>query len=87
MNLIGQISRTISLSVRLFGNIIAGEMIVAVIFMLVPPVAPLIMQVFGIIVGLLQAYVFTALSCTYIGAAVETQPTPETTKEKVANAE
>ena len=70
LNIIGQFSRTLSLTLRLFGNIIASEMIVAVIFVLVPAGAAIPLQLLGMFTALLQAYVFTVLTCTYIRSAV-----------------
>jgi F-type H+-transporting ATPase subunit a len=76
--LIGQLSRTLSLTLRLFGNIISGEMIIAILFALVPLFVPLPMQGFSIFVGLLQAYIFSVLASTYIAAGVEaTEPLPK----------
>ncbi len=68
---IGQLSRTLSLTLRLFGNIVSGEIIVAVIFSLVPPIAPLPLAGLSMITGVLQAYIFTVLASLYIGSAVE----------------
>ena len=82
LELISHVSRTLSLSIRLFGNIFSGEMIVAVIFSLVPLIAPLPLQIFTMAMGLLQAYVFTALASVYIGAAVEASM-PVTTAEEM----
>lgn len=69
-DLIGYLSRTMSLTLRLFGNIIASEVIVAVIFSLVPVGAPLIMVALTAIGTLMQAYVFTVLNASYIANAV-----------------
>ena len=82
LELIGQISRTLSLTLRLFGNMISGEMIVAIIFALLPLFIPLPMVGLGIFVGLLQAYIFTVLASTYIGAAVETTESKPDNKTK-----
>ena len=71
LEIIGQLSRTLSLTLRLFGNVISTEMIVAVIFMLVPLIAPLPLIGFSIFTGILQAYIFTSLATVYIGAALE----------------
>jgi F-type H+-transporting ATPase subunit a len=71
MEIVGQLSRTLSLTVRLFGNIISTELIVAVIFMLVPLIVPLPLIVFSMFTGLLQAYIFTALAAVFIGAGLE----------------
>lgn len=68
--IIGQISRTLSLSLRLFGNIISGELIAAIVFGLVPLIAPLPFVGLSLFLGILQAYVFTALSSLYIDLAV-----------------
>ena len=70
---IGQLSRTMSLTLRLFGNVISSECVVAVIFSLIPPVAPLIMMAFGALTGVLQAYIFIILASSYIGSAVGTE--------------
>jgi len=71
LDLIGQLSRTLSLSLRLFGNIIAGEIIVAVIYRLVKPIAPLAMVGLGLITAVLQAYIFTILATSAISSAVQ----------------
>jgi F-type H+-transporting ATPase subunit a len=71
LDLIGYVSRTTSLALRLFGNVIGGEMIVAVLFSLVPVGIPLIMVALTSITGILQAYVFTALAASYINMNLE----------------
>ena len=71
--IIGQVSRTLSLSLRLFGNIISGELISAIVFGLVPLIAPLPFVGLSLFLGILQAYVFTALSSLYIDMAVSTK--------------
>jgi F-type H+-transporting ATPase subunit a len=71
LEVISQLSRTLSLTLRLFGNIISTELIVAVIFALVPLLVPLPLVGFSMFTGLLQAYIFTALASVYIGAALE----------------
>lgn len=72
LEIIGQLSRTLSLTLRLFGNVISTEMIVAVIFMLVPLVAPLPLAALSMITGVLQAYIFTVLAAVYISTGVKT---------------
>jgi F-type H+-transporting ATPase subunit a len=69
--LIGQFTRTLSLTLRLFGNVLSIELIVAVIFALMPLFVPLPLIAFSIFTGLLQAYIFTALAAVYIGAGLE----------------
>jgi F-type H+-transporting ATPase subunit a len=68
LDLIGYFSRTTSLTLRLFGNIIGGEIVVAVLAALVPVGVPLVMVALGTITGILQAYVFTVLASSYIGS-------------------
>ena len=68
---IGQLSRTLSLTLRLFGNIVSAQLILVVIFALAPLFVPLPLIGFGLFTGLLQAYIFTILAAVYIGAALE----------------
>ncbi len=76
MELISHVSRTLSLTLRLFGNIISTELIVAVVFALVPLFLPLPLVAFSMLTGVLQAYIFTVLAAVYIGAALEaSEPT------------
>ncbi|MGC9332578.1 MAG: F0F1 ATP synthase subunit A [Anaerolineae bacterium] len=75
LEIVSQISRTISLSIRLFGNILSGELIVAIIFALVPLFVPLPLVGLSMFTGLLQAYIFTALATVYIASALQaTEP-------------
>jgi F-type H+-transporting ATPase subunit a len=70
LELIGQVSRTMSLTLRLFGNVISTEIIIAVVTSLVPLVVPLVFVAFSMFTGALQAYIFTVLAAVYIGSAV-----------------
>lgn len=70
LELIGQLSRTLSLTLRLFGNVLSTAMIVAVVFSLLPLIAPLPLIGFSMFTGVLQAYIFTVLAAVYIAAAV-----------------
>jgi F-type H+-transporting ATPase subunit a len=71
LDLIGYVSRTMSLTLRLFGNVVGGEIVVAVLTQLVPIGVPLIMVALSSITGILQAYVFTVLTASYIASMVE----------------
>ncbi len=71
MELISHVSRTLSLTLRLFGNIISTELIVAVVFMLIPLGVPLLLVAFSMLTGILQAYIYTVLAAVYIGAGLE----------------
>jgi F-type H+-transporting ATPase subunit a len=68
-NIIGELSRTLALAVRLFGNIMSGEMIVAILLSIVPLFFPIVMQLLGMLVGVIQAYIFAVLATVYIGSA------------------
>lgn len=70
LEIFGHLSRTLSLTLRLFGNIVSGEMVVAVIASLVPVIAPLPLTGLSMFTGILQAYIFTSLAAVFIGAAV-----------------
>lgn len=69
-NLIGEISRTLALAVRLFGNIMSGGMIVAILLSISPFIFPIVMKLLGLLTGVVQAYIFSILATVYIAAAV-----------------
>ena len=71
IEVIGHISRPVSLSVRLFGNIFGKEVLLMVLFMLVPFLVPLPIYFLGIFVAVLQTYVFMMLTMIYISGALE----------------
>lgn len=71
LEIIGQISRTLSLSLRLFGNVLSGELIASILLSLVPLFVPLPMMGLSMLLGILQAYVFTALASVYVASAIE----------------
>lgn len=72
-HIISEISRTIALSVRLFGNIMSGSMIVAILLIITPFVFPMIMNVLGLLTGMVQAYIFTILATVYIASGIEVE--------------
>jgi len=69
-NLISEASRTLALAVRLFGNIMSGGMIVAILLSITPFVFPIVMSALGLLTGTVQAYIFSILATVYIAAAV-----------------
>lgn len=71
IEIIGHLSRPLSLSMRLFGNIFGKEVLLIVLFMLVPFLVPLPIYFLGIFVAVLQTYVFMMLTMIYIGGALE----------------
>jgi F-type H+-transporting ATPase subunit a len=70
LELIGEISRIISFSFRLFGNVFAGEVLLTVIAFIVPYIAPLPFYGLELFVGFIQALVFTMLSLVFIKSAI-----------------
>ena len=68
-NIIGELSRTLALAVRLFGNVMSGSLVVAVLVAIVPIFVPIVMEVLGLLIGQVQAYIFAVLATVYIGAA------------------
>lgn len=71
--LIGELSRTVALAVRLFGNIMSGQLAVAILLSLVPFLFPVALQILGLITGLVQAYIFAVLAMVYIASATRVQ--------------
>jgi F-type H+-transporting ATPase subunit a len=80
-NIIGEVSRTLALAVRLFGNIMSGGMIVAILLSISPFIFPIIMNMLGLLTGTVQAYIFSILATVYIAAAIRNSK--EKTKSKV----
>ena len=70
-NLIEEVTRPVSLSFRLFGNITGEHIVVAVLAMIVPYLVPVPMSLFGLFTGFIQALVFTMLAMTYLAQAVD----------------
>jgi F-type H+-transporting ATPase subunit a len=75
-NIIGELSRTLALAVRLFGNMMSGAMIVAILLTITPFIFPIFMTALGLLTGMVQAYIFTILAGVYIAAATLT-PKPK----------
>ncbi len=67
-NIISELSRTLALAIRLFGNIMSGTVIAAMMLAIAPLFFPVVMQALGLIIGLMQAYIFAILSMVYIAA-------------------
>ncbi len=70
IEIISHLSRMLSLSVRLFGNIFGEELVVIVLMLIAPFVVPVPMMLFGVFGSFLQAFVFTMLTVIYLGGAV-----------------
>jgi F-type H+-transporting ATPase subunit a len=77
-NIISEFSRTLALAVRLFGNMMSGTMILAILLTITPYLLPIAMSVLGLLTGMVQAYIFSILATVYIAAATRTsKPRPE----------
>ncbi len=68
-NIISELSRTLALAVRLFGNMMSGAMIIAVLLTITPFIFPVVMSLLGLLTGMVQAYIFSILAAVYISAA------------------
>jgi F-type H+-transporting ATPase subunit a len=79
-NIISELSRTLALAVRLFGNIMSGGVIISVLLSITPFIFPIVMNVLGLLTGTVQAYIFSILATVYIAAA-----TTETKKSEPIN--
>ena len=81
-NIISEISRTLALAVRLFGNMMSGAMIIGILLTITPFIFPIVMTVLGLLTGMVQAYIFSILAAVYIAAAtrkpkVKPEPAPK----------
>jgi F-type H+-transporting ATPase subunit a len=79
-NIISELSRTLALAVRLFGNMMSGAMIVGILLTITPFIFPIIMNLLGLLTGMVQAYIFSILATVYIAAATRTrqrEPQPD----------
>ena len=79
-NIISEFSRTLALAVRLFGNMMSGTMILAILLTITPFIFPVAMSVLGLLTGTVQAYIFSILAAVYIASATRAgKPKPEQT--------
>lgn len=76
-HIINEFSRTVALAVRLFGNMMSGVVILAILLSITPLIFPIVMSAFGLLVGTVQAYIFSILAAVFIAAAAQ-----ESGKEK-----
>lgn len=87
-NLISEVSRTLALAVRLFGNMMSGAMIIGILLTITPFLFPVVMTLLGLLTGMVQAYIFTILAAVYIAAAIRAKKpaadtgTTDSSKEK-----
>jgi F-type H+-transporting ATPase subunit a len=80
-NVIGELSRTVALAVRLYGNIMSGTVLAGILLSLAPFFFPVLVQLLGLLTGMIQAYIFAVLAMVYIASAAaasrEDEPTTE----------
>ena len=79
-HVMGEFSRTLALAVRLFGNLMSHEKVIAILLAVTPLFFPIVMQALGLLIGLIQAYIFAILAMVYIASA--SQAHEEEHKEK-----
>jgi F-type H+-transporting ATPase subunit a len=80
-NIIGELSRTMALAVRLFGNVMSGSMIAGILLAITPLFFPVVMQALGLLTGLIQAYIFAILAMVYIASATRVHEDQEEERE------
>ena len=73
IEIISHLSRVLSLSLRLFGNIFGEELVILILFSIIPFFVPLPMMFLGLITASLQAFIFVLLTTIYLGGAVATE--------------
>ena len=81
-NIISEITRTLALAVRLFGNMMSGEMILGILLSITPYIFPIVMTLLGLLTGMVQAYIFSILATVYIAAATRIQKSGPKIKTK-----
>ncbi len=76
-NIIGELSRTLALAVRLFGNVMSGAKIGAILLAVTPLFFPVVMHLLGLLTGLIQAYIFAILATVYIASGTRARAKKE----------
>lgn len=70
LNVLSEITRTFSLMVRLFGNIMSHELVIGIVVLLAGLLVPVPFMLLGLLIGIIQAFIFTILATVFIGAAI-----------------
>lgn len=81
LTFIGEVSRTVALALRLFGNMMSGVVMAAVFVGLAPLFFPAVLQAFGLVIGVIQAYIFSVLATVYIASATQVHTGAADTRE------
>jgi len=79
-NVMGELTRTVALALRLFGNVMSGSMMVATALAIAPLFFPIIMSALGLLIGLIQAYIFAILALVFIASATRAHQEQELTE-------
>lgn len=70
-HVMGEVTRTLALAVRLFGNMMSHDKVLAILLAVTPLFFPIIMHALGLLIGLVQAYIFAILAMVYIASATQ----------------
>lgn len=81
-NIIVEFSRGISLAIRLYGNVMSGAVIAAILLSIAPFFFPVVMDMLGLLTGFIQAYIFAILATVYISSAMAETPVKTSEKDK-----
>lgn len=81
-NIIGEASRGISLAIRLYGNVMSGAVIAGILLGVAPFFFPVVMDMLGLLTGVIQAYIFAILATVYISSAIAPSDTPTATAKE-----
>jgi F-type H+-transporting ATPase subunit a len=84
-HVMGEFSRTLALAVRLFGNLMSHEKVITILLAVTPLLFPVVMQTLGLLIGLIQAYIFSVLAMVYIASASQAHQEKETGKETLTH--
>lgn len=91
-NVIGELSRTLALAVRLFGNVMSGMKVAGIMVAIAPLIFPIFLRLLGLLTGLVQAYIFAVLAAVYIASGTraqkktrDEQPSPESEQAESAS--
>lgn len=82
LNLVEQVTRTFSLIVRLFGNVMSGVFVIGIILSLAGLLVPIPLMALDLLTGAVQAYIFAVLACVFIGAAIGGEAAPPSRKDQ-----
>lgn len=84
-HVISELSRTLALAIRLFGNVMSGTLIVGLLLSIVPFFLPVVLEAFELLIGQIQAYIFAILAMVFIASAARTRQEEEQNEEKQDN--